>query len=96
MDKGKELGYCLTMSGELNRSVKGIWTECPYLSSAEVERFWQQARGLAKQRGVYGPKYWPVVRQIAKRMATKLDEQRRQADEKDWDASTRSTKLDGD
>ncbi len=63
-----------------SKLLNGLSKECPYVSREEIERFWQQAKGLAKS----GPAYWQIVSRITKARAEKLDEKRRREDDIRW------------
>lgn len=79
----------------MNKTLRGIWNNCPYLSQEEMEKFWRQARAIAAQRGVKSVHYWTVVAKITKGMAQKVDEERRKQDEASWLAE-RQAKSRGD
>lgn len=73
----------------MNKAMRGIWNKCPYLTKEEIETCWRKAKALAVQQKVKGYAFWAVVAKIARGMAMKIDEERRKADEKDWDDEQR-------
>lgn len=71
---------------KMNKSVQAICIHCPYLTQEEAQNCWEQAKVITSKRNkkVRGNVYWSIVFRMARSMAEKIDELRRDADETEW------------
>lgn len=78
-----------------DRHLVRIINACPYLEQDEAKKIWNRAKAVARGRRLRGNAYWAVATRIAIAMGNKVNQERFEADEKEWREEF-AKKQDGD